>query len=61
MAEKVTEILSHWYHLIEGLQVSSKAFYTAVEQAIDRRVSGHGGRGRREGKGWLVKWATIES
>jgi hypothetical protein len=23
-------------------------------------VSGHGGGGRREGKGWLVKWAMIE-
>jgi len=37
MAEKVAEILSHWYHLTEGLQCSSKAFYTAVEQAIARR------------------------
>jgi hypothetical protein len=37
MAEQVAEILSHWHHLIEGLQVSSKAFYAAVEQAIDRR------------------------
>ena len=37
MAEQVAEILSHWYHLTEGLQFSSKAFYTAVEQAVERR------------------------
>jgi hypothetical protein len=37
MPEPVAEILSHWYHLTEGLQISSKAFYTAIEQAIDRR------------------------
>ncbi len=37
MAERVEQILSHWYHLTEGLQVSSKAFYTAVQQAIERR------------------------
>jgi hypothetical protein len=37
MAEKVGEIISHWYHLTEGLQCSSKAFYDAVEQAINRR------------------------
>jgi hypothetical protein len=35
--QNVAEILSHWYHLTEGLQCSSKAFYTAVEQAIGRR------------------------
>jgi hypothetical protein len=33
----------------------------AKEQDQKNQVSGHGGRGRREGKGWLVKWATIES
>jgi hypothetical protein len=33
----------------------------AVETSPGTVVSGHGGRGRREGKGWLVKWATIES
>ena len=37
MAEKVAEILSHWYHLTEGLRGSSQAFYAAVRQAIERR------------------------
>jgi hypothetical protein len=37
MAEKVAEILSHWYHLTEGLHCSSQAFYTALERAIDNR------------------------
>lgn len=37
MAEQVAEILSRWHRLTEGLQVSSQAFYTAVEQAIERR------------------------
>jgi hypothetical protein len=37
MAEEVEEILSHWYHQIDGMQGSSKAFYMAVEQAVERR------------------------
>lgn len=37
MPEQVAEIVSHWYHLIEGLQCSSQAFYTAVEQAVSHR------------------------
>jgi hypothetical protein len=37
MAKKVRVVLSHWYHLIEGLQDSPKQFYTSVEEAIKRR------------------------
>jgi hypothetical protein len=39
MAERkgLSEIFSHWYHLIEGLQASPKDFYTAVEQAVAKR------------------------
>ena len=39
MAKKApTDIISHWYILIEGLQASPKEFYTAVEAAIRQRV-----------------------
>ena len=31
-----TDVLSHWYHLVEGLQASPKEFYTAVEHAIEQ-------------------------
>lgn len=37
MAKKVPTIISHWYHLIEGLQESSLQFYTLLEQAISER------------------------
>jgi hypothetical protein len=37
MARKVSLILSHWYHLIEGLQDSTQRFYTTLEQAIGAR------------------------
>jgi hypothetical protein len=37
MARKPSEIISHWYHLIEGLQASPKEFYASVEQAIQKR------------------------
>ena len=30
-------VISHWYQLIEGLEASSKGFYTSVEEAIGRR------------------------
>jgi len=30
-------VISHWYHLIENLQASSKEFYSSVEAAIQRR------------------------
>ncbi len=30
-------ILSHWYHLVEGLQASPKEFYASVKQAIAKR------------------------
>jgi hypothetical protein len=30
-------ILSHWYHLIEGFQASTQAFYTAIEQGVQAR------------------------
>lgn len=33
----VPNVISHWYHLIEGLQTSSKDFYAAVEQGIGQR------------------------
>ncbi len=32
-----TEVISHWYNLIEGLQASPLEFYKAVEQAIETR------------------------
>jgi len=37
MARKVSLIISHWYHLIEGLQDSTQRFYTTLEQVIDAR------------------------
>jgi hypothetical protein len=30
-------VISHWYHLLDGLQTSSLDFYAATEQAISRR------------------------
>ena len=32
-----SEIFSHWYHLFDGVQVSSQEFYSHLEQAIQRR------------------------
>lgn len=37
MAAKNAEVISHWYHLTEGLQQSSQEFYAAVEQAVAGR------------------------
>lgn len=37
MAEKVADVISHWYHLIEGLPASSQSFYAAIHLAVDRR------------------------
>lgn len=37
MAKKVSLILSHWYHSIEGLQESPQQFYSSLEQAINQR------------------------
>ena len=31
------DVFSHWYHLIEQFNFSSKEFYTAVEQAVKER------------------------
>jgi hypothetical protein len=33
-AAKPSEHLSHWYHLISGMQNSTNAFYTAVDEAL---------------------------
>ncbi len=30
-------VISHWYHLIEDFQTSALDFYTAVEEAVERR------------------------
>jgi hypothetical protein len=30
-------VISHWYHLLEGLQASPREFYAAVERAIQSR------------------------
>ena len=32
------EIVSHWYHLIDGLQYSSQAFYDALDASIAKRA-----------------------
>ena len=32
-----TQFLSHWFHLIEGLQASPMEFYNSVETAIQKR------------------------
>ena len=32
----------------------------ALLRAASNFVPGHGGRGRREGKGWFLKWAVTE-
>jgi len=37
MAKKVSVVLSHWYHLVEGLQHSPQQFYGSLEEAINRR------------------------
>jgi len=34
---QATQIVSHWNTMIEGLQVSPKEFFSAVEQEIERR------------------------
>lgn len=38
MAKKVSVVISHWYHLIEGLQDSPQRFYALSEEAIKRRT-----------------------
>jgi hypothetical protein len=35
--ESPTSVISHWHHLFEGFQVSSMAFYAALEQALEPR------------------------
>lgn len=37
MAKKELVVLSHWYHLVEGLQESSQEFYKAVEETVKAR------------------------
>lgn len=37
MARKVSLILSHWYHLFEGLEDSSQRFYSSLERAIESK------------------------
>src|SRR5262249_24613628 len=37
MAKAPDFIISHWYHLVEGLQASPKDFYASVEQAVAAR------------------------
>jgi len=37
MARKVGLVLSHWYHLTEGLQDSPQRFYSSLEEAINGR------------------------
>ena len=37
MAQKVSEVLSHWHHLIEGQQESSQRFYSLLSEAVERR------------------------
>ena len=47
-----------------ALVTFSHANYSEEPVAIlftQEQVTGHGGRGRREGKGWSVKWARMES
>jgi hypothetical protein len=36
MAKK-TDVVSHWYHLIEGLQESPKDFYSSLDESIKKR------------------------
>jgi len=38
MPEKVATVISHWFHLTEGLRCSSQPFYQAVEGALQRRM-----------------------
>lgn len=37
MPKKVTNVLSHWHHLIGNLQYPPQEFYSALEAAIQRR------------------------
>lgn len=37
MASANVEILSNWYHLLDGLQASTKDFYSSLDQAIKAR------------------------
>lgn len=37
MARKVSLVLSHWYHLFEGMQEAPGRFYDLLNQAVDRR------------------------
>jgi hypothetical protein len=37
LARKVSLVLSHWYHLFEGMQESPKRFYDLLYQAVDLR------------------------
>ena len=37
MAKQPAVVFSNWYHLLEGLQESSKGFYASLEEAIRKR------------------------
>jgi hypothetical protein len=37
MGKKADILLSHWFHLIEGLQYSPQRFYLSIKEAIKRR------------------------
>lgn len=37
MTNNVPSVISHWYHLIEGLRESPLQFYASLEQAIKER------------------------
>jgi len=37
MAKQDSIVLSHWYHLFEGMQESTQNFYSSLEQAINSR------------------------
>jgi len=37
MAKQPAVVFSNWYHLLEGLQESSKGFYSSLEEAIKKR------------------------
>jgi hypothetical protein len=38
MAAKESIPFAHWYHLTEGLHESSKQFYSAIEDAVQKRL-----------------------
>ena len=49
-----------WETFHKETNYGTRTLDNTVSFGIGIGVTGHGGKGRSDGKGWSVKWATIE-